>query len=545
MIIKYRLLILTLILILGVFFRFHNLTVNPPSFNWDEAALGYNAYTLGIDGRDEFGVKLPISYIESFGDFKPVAYSYLALIPVKVFGLNEFAVRFPSALLGVFFVLITYLLVKEIFKKNDKLLTEKVALTASLFIAVSPWHTMLSRGAYEANVSTFFIALGVLFFLKALNKNSWYLVLSTLAFVVPFYTFNTPRVFLPLFFIALIIFFRKKVFENKIQTVVSGFIGLILILPLVPFLLSPQAQLRYEEVNIFSNPEIIETSNTRVQNDNNSIASKIINNRRVLYTIEFSKHYLDNFNPNFLFIHGDGNPRFSTKDVGQMYLFELPFLIIGSLVFIRKRPANFIIIPLWILIGIIPAATARETPHALRIENILPTLQILSAFGFIWFLENIKKYKKVVQVLLSILVLISVIYFYHGLNAHYSRNYSSEWQYPYKELVPYVENVKNDYEKIEITSKLGRPYIFFLVYGKYSPNYFRENAGIEREAYGFVHVNSLGNYEFKRSISNENLKEDVLYIADPEEITDYSSIEVLKEFRNLNNSVALIAYIKK
>src|SRR5947209_13763664 len=111
---KTKLLLLSIIIV-AIFFRFFHLATNPPSLTWDETAWGYNAYALGIDGRDEFGRFLPVDYLESFGDFKPPMYAYLDILPVKIFGLNEFATRFPSALFGVLTIFITYFLVKRLF----------------------------------------------------------------------------------------------------------------------------------------------------------------------------------------------------------------------------------------------------------------------------------------------------------------------------------------------------------------------------------------------------------------------------------------------
>src|SRR3990167_6242576 len=108
------------VIIIAVFLRFYQLGVNPPSLSWDEAALGYNAYSLGLDGKDEFGRFLPLDYLESFGDFKPPVYAYLDIIPIKIFGLNEFAVRFPSAFFGTLTVVATYFLVKRIFKRHEE-----------------------------------------------------------------------------------------------------------------------------------------------------------------------------------------------------------------------------------------------------------------------------------------------------------------------------------------------------------------------------------------------------------------------------------------
>ena len=159
---------IVLILIVAFFLRFYQLGTNPPSLTWDEAAWGYNAYSLGIDGKDEFGRFLPLDYLESFGDFKPPVYAYLDVIPIRIFGLNEFAVRFPSAFLGVLTVLFTYFLTKRIFWQSER--KNLYGLTSALILAISPWHIMLSRAAFEANVATFFIVLGVFLFLTAVNS---------------------------------------------------------------------------------------------------------------------------------------------------------------------------------------------------------------------------------------------------------------------------------------------------------------------------------------------------------------------------------------
>ena len=65
---------------------------------WDEAALGYNAYSIIQTGRDEYGQFLPLIF-KSFGDYKPGFYVYLTIPFIKIFGLNEISVRFPSILL--------------------------------------------------------------------------------------------------------------------------------------------------------------------------------------------------------------------------------------------------------------------------------------------------------------------------------------------------------------------------------------------------------------------------------------------------------------
>ena len=120
-----------IVLIIGFFVRFFNLSSVPPSLNWDEVSFGYNAYSILETGRDEFGRKWPL-YFQSLGDNKLPVYVYLTVISIKFFGFTDFAVRFPSALLGVLAVLFTYLMVLELLKNKP------IALLSALFLAVSP-----------------------------------------------------------------------------------------------------------------------------------------------------------------------------------------------------------------------------------------------------------------------------------------------------------------------------------------------------------------------------------------------------------------------
>lgn len=534
-----RMRLFSLILLVAALLRFLGIANNPPSLTWDEVAWGYNAYSLGIDLKDEFGRFLPVAYLESFGDFKPPLYAYLDILPIKLFGLSEFATRFPSALFGLLTVFVTYFLVKRIFW-NSKY-ANLYGLVSALVLGVSHWHVMLSRAAFEANVATFFIVLGVFLFLVAIQKNKWILILSLSSFALSLYTFNTARIVSPLLILLLTFVTRGELLRKKDVVVTSFAVSFFLLLPLLGFLFSPQASLRFKEVNIFSDIGVIESTNQRIANDNNVWWSKIINNRRFAYGVEYLKHYFDNLSPSFLFIKGDGNPKFSTQDVGQLYLWDLPFFIIGLLYLIRKKEGYWWLIPLWLILAIIPAATARETPHALRIEASLPTFQILVAYGFITFVNFFKKYKLQISLFLLLLLFLNVLYFLHGYSSHYPREFSGEWQYGYKESMEYVKSVEGEYDEIRVTNKLGRPYIYYLFYTKTEPEIFRKTAIINRNPFGFVDVNGFSKYRYSESIATLRSKtRNILYIDIPSRVPP--KVEVLKRFYLLNGEEVLTAY---
>ncbi len=530
---------LVLIILLASFLRFYQLGQNPPSLTWDEAAWGYNAYSLGIDGKDEFGRFLPLDYLESFGDFKPPMYAYLDIIPVKLFGLNEFATRFPSALFGILTIIATYFLVKRIFYNSAN--KEKYALLSSFFLAISPWHILLSRAAFEANVASFFVIFGIYCFLKGVQGKGWFIVLSAVSFTLSMYTFNSSRIVSPILVIVLSILFFKKLLLIRKQVALAFLVGLMLMLPTIKFLLSPQASLRFKEVNIFSDSSVVATSNREIANDNFAWWSRIIHNRRFGYAKEFLRHYFDNINPIFLFIKGDGNPKFSIQTVGQMYWWDIAFFVGGILFLMRKKEGYWYIIPLWLILSIIPAATARETPHALRIENSLPTFQIFTAYGCIVILDKIKKFRRPILFIIFFGLFLNLLYLYHDYFVHYARVFSGEWQYGYKDSIKYVESVNKNYDQIHITEDLGRPYIYYLYYLKIDPNFFRNNAEVKRDAFGFVKINGFGKYKFAENLPEiDNKNKSVLYVDAAKNVP--GNAVILKTFYRLDGTPTLKAY---
>ncbi len=470
-------------------------------------------------------------------------YAYLDVLPVKIFGLNAFATRFPSAVLGVLTVAITFFLTKRIFFSSKE--KENYALLASFFLALSPWHIMLSRAAFEANVATFFIVTGIWLFLVAMQERKWLLPLSAISFVLSIYTFNTARVVAPLLVAVLGLFFLKNLWERKAVVLVSVIIGVLLLLPTLHFLFSKQAGLRFQEVNIFSDISVVKTINQEVANDHNAWWSKAIHNRRLVFSVLYIQHYLDNLNPSFLFISGDGNPKFSTQDVGQLYLWDLPFFVIGGFLLFRKKEGKWWIIPLWLLLGIVPAATARETPHALRTEATLPTFQILVAYGFwqaILFLRQKISYPVVKKLLVPVFLVVllgNVAYFVHGLFTYYPYKYSGAWEYGYEQSIAYVQSVQNNYDQIHMTQDLGRPYIYYLFYMKINPTVFRQTSVVSRDVFGFVNVAQVGKYYFDTTMPVEKNKR-ILYIAVPHEVPGNAKVQ--KTFSALNGDTVLEAY---
>ncbi|HLC87855.1 MAG TPA: glycosyltransferase family 39 protein, partial [Patescibacteria group bacterium] len=204
---KFNTILLLIILALGLTLRVCKLDSVPPGLTWDEAALGYNAYSLSKTFRDEYGFFLPLT-LKSFGDYKPALYAYLDIPFVVTLGLNEWAVRLPSVLAGIGFILICYLIILEIFK--DKALS----LSVAFFAAISPLSIQFSRAGFESNVAVFLNVLGLYFFLGGL-KSSKYFYFASVSLILSMLCYQGSKMYAPIILIGFFLFFRKQVKIDK------------------------------------------------------------------------------------------------------------------------------------------------------------------------------------------------------------------------------------------------------------------------------------------------------------------------------------------
>lgn len=482
---------LLFVFLLAAFLRFYQLDSNPPSLYWDETSLGYNAFSILKTAHDEHGEFLPYQRFIAFGDFKPPGYIYFTVPSVALFGLNEFAVRFPSALAGVLMVLVTYFLVKELFDK------ENLGLLAAFLLTISPWALHFSRGAFEANLAACFNLLAIFFFFKGLKRGKW-LLLAALFFSLTFYTFNSNRILMPLLLLGLLVFNFQKLWRIKKWLIVASLFGLILLLPLVPYLRTREARLRFDEVNIFSNFEVIKLSNQRVELDGQTFLARVFHHRYLGHFLNFIQGFFSFFDPDFLFFSGDKNPRLSVQAVGEIYLLNLPILLMGVYYLFKRREPHVGFLIFWGLSALVPAATAREVPHALRALSILPVPQIIISYGLLSFLASLKTKTKRLALVTVYGLLITVSFFYYQWFYYfrYPYLYSGEWQHGYKELVEEVLRREKEYDRIAITDYLGRPYIYFLFYKQYDPAKFYENVERGRDWFGFQTVFAFDKYRF-------------------------------------------------
>ena len=524
---------LFIILIVASFLRLYKLGTYP-AFNADEAAIGYNAYSLLETGRDEHGNAWPIHF-QSFNDYKPGLYVYLVMPFVKILGLNEWAVRLPNALFGIGTIYILYLLIKEL-KFGDSLgfRNSKLEILAPALLAVSPWHLHFSRGGWEVNTATFFIMLGVYFFLKYISKKRFLFIVSCLLFLVlSMYSYHSARIISPLLFFGLLTLFWKEINLKIKQLMILGLIGFLFSAPLIVDLTKSDIVSRAAGVGLFADTGPIERTNEQ-RMEHAGVVSRIFHNKATNYGLTFLKNWGEHYHGLFLFVSGDEIQRNRVPETGQMYLFEIITVILGLCVLFSRiiQNSKFIILILyWLLIAPIPASMTFQSPHSLRAQNMVIPLTIISAIGLAYLTRIIHTSKPFFRfafyILLTTVIVWSFSRYLHMYYVHMSKEYPYSSQYGVKELINYIEDGGRTFKNIVVTNKYDQPYILFLFYTKYPPQLFqKEHILTPRDKYGFSTVDQYSNFIFK-SIdwdSDKLLYPDSLIIGSNEEIPDETNI---------------------
>ena len=100
---------LIVIVVFAAFIRFYKLGSLPFNLQEDEVMTGYVGRFILKNGKDVYGNPWPLWYFDKFGDFYIVLPIYLKGLSTFLFGVNEFAIRFPSAFLGALSVIPIFL----------------------------------------------------------------------------------------------------------------------------------------------------------------------------------------------------------------------------------------------------------------------------------------------------------------------------------------------------------------------------------------------------------------------------------------------------
>lgn len=462
---KKEFLILLFIFLLALFLRFYKLGEIPVYFHQDEVMNGYVGRFVLSNGQDPYGNKWPLLYFNRFGDYPPILPMYLSGVSTFIFGVNEFAVRFPSAFFGALLVLPLFFLGKLIFQDN------KTALFASFILAILPWHIVLSRATAEGILGLTFSISAIFLLLKGIRDTRKNLILYALVlFFITYFLYPSFRVLTPLILLPAPFLIEKNI-KNLRQVLIFSIIFFFFLTLWISS--TSWGKGRFLQTSIFNNSSVvneIKASNTALSNDegrNNVLVARIFHNKIIGYFNVLGNQYLSYFSTPFLFVKGGLPTRYNVPDQGLFYNLIFFLILAAFLPFGKRINNNLFVYLLWLLlIAPIPAAlTVDDVPNVHRAVFMIVPVVFLAAFGFSKleeFTHNFK-YKSIslVLVVATVLLALEFIYFFHQYSAHEASVKSVLRNGGDKELISYIK--ENNFSNVimPVYDTLPFYYLFF------------------------------------------------------------------------------------
>ncbi len=509
--------VLAACVVLGAVLRLWQWGAVPPAPYWEEVALGYDAWSILQTGADHHGNTLPIVAFESFGDWKPSLYFYAVAVAEAVFGLSVTAVRVPSLLSGLSLIitagLLTSVLADAVFESTDQqpqfhgisihLLTLLAAGTAAAVQSAAPWAIHISRVGFEAHLATALLTGGILAvvwsirYAKEKRGPHWGVIIGAVLLALSMYAYHSLRVVAPLIGLGLgSIWLATQVrccswqqTLDDMQVAACTIIPTLLVVglllaPLVYSLTTNTVTQRFAETSRFSDLSLIEESNRMRDVAGDTTVARLQYHRGWFYLGSFLEGWMDHFRLDFLFLHGDENPRHGALFFGIMQWTALPLLIAGAIKLLRRRPWLLGALLSWYALAALPAGLTKTTPHTLRVMSGLPFFAVLSGLGMAaivsWGTEwaatwNVpRNIRSVVPMLLvsacAALLTLEAVWFMRYYHAAYASRSSAEWQYGYAEMMTVVNTLTDDPDTpIIISRHEGRPAMYYWFYTQTDP----------------------------------------------------------------------------
>lgn len=379
-------LLLILLFIFSLTVRLINLGTIPANLNPDEAD------TLRTYLNAKYW-QTPLFFNTNWNG-APAFNTYLLGISWEIFNQSIFGLRFPSALISSFSVLLFFLLGLNLTK--NKLLS----FSAALALSVNPWFLNFSRSGWENifNSLTLLLVFFGFYFLYVKNKNLKAAFFLILGCSLSFYFYHPGKLFFPITVFTLLVFIKLKNIKSYLLS-----ISIVTTVSLV--LISPQLISTFSGKNN-SLHRILSVS--VLQGENSAQLMKENLEKNLKGFLFFDKKYFT----------GYLNARYLPSENNAVQPVFIPFYLIGILVSIAGFP-HFV---LFYFISFFPVEIlSLDTPDAARAVQIVPAIYLFIALGINFILETAKKWKVVFsRVLLIVSVVLLLVFGLVDLNIYFN-----------------------------------------------------------------------------------------------------------------------------
>lgn len=438
--------------------RFISLGTVPASLSHDEVDLIIQAHSVKLTGHDLSGTWSPWFLLPNdavMAELGPIInLPALSLLPNTLW-----SAHITSAILGSLYVVIIVLLLLSWGMPSS------VAWLSGFLLALSPWHILFSRTTLEQPTSLFFytlswLSLSTLF--NAKNKKTFFLstFYFTICYLLGFYTYHGYKFALPLLTLVVTVFNYVRSRQEK-----RGYILTMIILIIGSFYLRTYL---YQDSYISRQSEIVFLDKSKFIKEvdtNRSInllppkINELLTNKPQAMLSYAAKKYLSILSPTQLFMTGEKNGVFATGRTGYLYLFLLPFVLIGFVTMLAS--AKKIDLLILCLLTLSPLATIlhNNDSFAFRSGIFIVLLTITASIGIVYLNKQFPKFK--ITIAAMFLTVISFMHFSYVYIGYYPVESARAYFFHDRILATYLSH-RGD-EKILVIDPQPRYIMSYLV----------------------------------------------------------------------------------
>lgn len=518
--------LLAIIVILASILRLSNLEYSPAGALIDEASYGYIGYSLLHTGRDEHGVVWPMHFM-AFGDQKLPAYAYILIPTIKVFGLNNFATRLPSALAGIMLVPIIYLVSRRIGMSSGQ------GIIASLIVAVSPWTIILSRFGYESNIALILLAMGIYTMLRTLqSKRLIWTILTAVILGLCWYTYIPYRLITLLCSVVFVTFLLKSRSSWKV-CVLYTVIFTLLIAPVLPHTFSTFGSSRLNQARYVQSEGTrfaVEDRRAYCQRALPGPICKLFVNKYTASLGQTVTHYILTFVPEYLFVRGEGGMLYLSVAGYGVLFFPLILLYIAGVYSVPQLLAGktyrhaVLLVLVVTAIAAIPSAIVGE-PQRIRLSGVVPGIVLILASGYGLVEQHLRtRFSRAILMMgVSGVLLYCTASYSIDLFTVHTPKYLIEYSSHLRQASTYIS--KNLGEETVYYEGIGENYpLYYAYYNAVDPADYQQHAVYTPlDVIGFTHPIDYRNIQMKKLTTDElickyRVSNKIFYLMTPEDL---------------------------
>ncbi len=388
--------ILVAIMIVAVLFRFTDLQSIPSEMTSDHVEKILDSQRI-LDGN-------PQVFFPNNGGREPIQFYLMAIIShIPGLGMNFFTLKFLTAVEGMISILVLWWMGREIIDENEPELGNVVGLILAALVAVSYWHTMLSRLGLRIVLTVIVTGLLVIFFSRALRYNRrGDFIISGLILGGGVYAYQATRM-LPVVVIAGIVLailfclFRQGRWEQIVRYVANMailvLISLVVFVPMLGFARDYPEDFWRRTSGRLLGDDIVQTTD---QNGQITTRNATIDERMAAFQQNLGI-LVNNIRNALLMYNWKGDVAWITAvpNRPEMDVITGSLFIIGlgawGIRMVKRRDAADWLMPAALFIMLLPSALSIaypiENPSATRTSGSLPEAYLFAALplALVWF----------------------------------------------------------------------------------------------------------------------------------------------------------------